>query len=74
MKNIKVDYWLALTHILSDLHRYEHKIVVVIVSEQFLAIFALISVQICTNFHKYWNNAMSNDGLSIEIIGKSHGD
>ena len=23
-------------------------------------------LQICVNFHKYWNNAMSNDGLIIE--------
>ena len=23
---------------------------------------------------KYWNNVMSNDGLSIEIIDQSHGD
>jgi hypothetical protein len=29
---------------------------------------------ICANLHKYWNNAMSNDGLSTEIIDKSDGD
>jgi hypothetical protein len=36
--------------------------------------FALISVQICANLHKSWNNAMSNDGLIIKIIDQSHGD
>ena len=31
-------------------------------------------LQICANLQKYWNNAMSNYGLSIEIIDQSHGD
>ena len=34
----------------------------------------LKSEQICANLHKYWNNVMSNDGWSIEIIDQSHGD
>ena len=24
--------------------------------------------EICVNLQKYWNNAMSNDGVSIEIM------
>ena len=31
-------------------------------------------MQICANLQKYWNNAMTNDGLSIEIIDRSHGE
>ena len=30
--------------------------------------------EICANLHNYLNNAMSNDGSSIEIIDLSHGD
>ena len=29
-------------------------------------------MQICVNFQKYWNNAMSNDGLIIENMDLSH--
>ena len=64
----------------TDLHRYELKIVFVIVARLKLFRnnnknnFVIISVQICANLHKYWNNAMSNDGLIIEIIYQSHGD
>ena len=29
-------------------------------------------LQICANLQKQWNNAMSNDGSSIEIIDQSH--
>ena len=63
-----------------DLHRYDHKIVFVIVPCLKLFRnnnknkFVITSVQICANLHKYWNNAMSNDGLIIEIIDQSHGD
>jgi hypothetical protein len=31
-------------------------------------------LQICANLQKCWNNAMSNEGSSIEIIDQSHGD
>ena len=31
-------------------------------------------LQICVNLQKYWNNVMSIDGSSIEIIDQSHGD
>ena len=68
--------------IYTDLHRLERKIVFVIDSEQVARLklfrnniknyFALKSVQICTNLHKYLNNALSNDGSSIEIIDQSH--
>ena len=30
--------------------------------------------QIFVNIQKYWNNAMSNDGLGIERIDQTHGD
>jgi hypothetical protein len=59
--------------IYKDLHifaAFEPKIVFVIVSEQFCT----HMLQFCANLHKYWNNAMSNDGSSIEIIDQSHGD
>ena len=39
-----------------------------------LRLYAANVLQICVNLQKYWNNAMSNDGLSIEIIDQSHGD
>ena len=29
-------------------------------------------LQICVNFQKHWNNAMSNDGLIIENMDLSH--
>ena len=29
-------------------------------------------MQICANFHKFWNNMMSNDGLIIENMDMSH--
>ena len=59
-------------HIISgfDLWRFaafKPKIVFVIVSEQFCA----HMLQICANLHEYWNNAMSNDGSSIEILDQS---
>ena len=63
-----------------DLHRCDHKTVFVIVARLKLFgndnknNFVIISVQICANLHIYWNNAMSNDGLIIEIIDQSHGD
>ena len=31
-------------------------------------------LQICANLHKYWNNAMLNDGSSIDIIDQSDSD
>ena len=31
-------------------------------------------LQICGNFQKYWNNAMSNDGLIIENMDLVHTD
>ena len=30
--------------------------------------------KICANIHTYWKLANSNDGLSIEIIDRSHGE
>jgi hypothetical protein len=66
--------------IYEDLHRYDHKIVFVIVwclklfRTNNKNNFVIISVQIRANLHKYWNNAMSNDGLIIEIIDQSDGD
>ena len=54
----------------TDLLRHGHKIVFAIVFEQFCS----HMLQICANLYKYWNNAMSNDGLIIEIIDESHGD
>ena len=64
--------------IYEDLHRYARKIVFVIV--ECLKLFrnnnknncASISVQICANLHKSWNNTMSNDGLIIETMDLSH--
>ena len=56
-----------------DLHRFaafERKIVFVFVSEKLYA----HMLQIFANLHKYWNNAMLNDGSSIEIIDQSHRD
>ena len=29
-------------------------------------------MQICVNLQKYWNNAMSNDGLIVENMAQSH--
>ena len=75
-------YWAIIWHhivseflkICTDLHRYDHKIVFVIVWHLKLfrnnskSNFVIIFVQICANLQKYWNNALSNDGLIIEII------
>ena len=64
----------------TNLHRYDHKIVFVIVVRLKLFRnnnknnFVIISVQICANIHEYWKNAMSNDGLIIKMIDQSHGD
>ena len=67
-------YLWRFAQICTDLHRYDHKIVFVIVACLKLFRnnnknnFASISVQICANLHKSWNNTMSNDGLIIENI------
>ena len=40
-------------------------------------VFVIVSdhiLQICANFHKYWNNAMSNDGSSTKMIDQSYED
>ena len=37
-----------------------------------MRLYAVNFLQICVNFHKYWNNAMSNYGLIIENIDLSH--
>ena len=60
--------------IYEDLHRYDHKIVFFyclaskIVQNIRKNNFVAISELIFANLHKYWNNAMSNDGLIIEAI------
>ena len=63
-------YFLRFAQICKEFAAFEHKIVFVIVSEQFWA----HMLQICANLHKYWNNAMSNDGSSVEIIHQPPGD
>ena len=67
-----------------DLHRFERKIVFVIVFEQFYKGNVLVTcnfttgtitfLKICANLQKYWNNAMSNDDLSLKKIDLSHGN
>ena len=67
-------YFLELSHHLTSycfkiyegLHRFDR--------QNCFCFFALKSVPICANLHKYWNNGMSNDGSSIKIIDQSHRD
>ena len=60
-------YFWRFAQICKKFSAFAHKIIFVIVSEQFCEL-------LCIKFQKYWNNAMSNDGSSIEIIYQSHGD
>jgi hypothetical protein len=73
-------YFLWLSHhltsycfrIYEDLHRLQHlraKLFYLL----FLNNFCSHVQKICVNLHKYWNNAISNHGSSIEIIDQSHG-
>ena len=50
--------------IYEDLHRFAKLFL-------FLLLFLII---ICANFHKKWNNAMSNDGSSTKMIDQSYED
>ena len=45
-----------------------------IIKKTFLRANAANFFEICANLQKYWNNVMSNDGSSIEIIDESHRD
>ena len=42
------------------------------ITKTILRSYAANFLQICVNFQKYWNNAMSNDDLIIENMDLSH--
>ena len=42
------------------------------ITKTILPSYAANFLQICVNFQKYWNKAMSNDGLIIENMDLSH--
>ena len=42
------------------------------VVQKHLFSYASSFLQICVNLQKYWCNAMSNDGLTIEDVDLSH--
>ena len=73
-------YFCRFTQICKKFAAFAHKIVFVIVSEQFYYRnnnknnFSSKCCKFLANLQKYWNIAMSNDASSIEIIDQSHGD
>ena len=71
-----VPVFLKFAQICKKFAAFAHKIVFVIVSV--VKLFRNNNknnfLQICPNLQKYWNIAMSNDGSSIKIIDKFHGD
>ena len=73
-------YFWRFAQICKKFAAFARKIVFVIVSEQFYYRnnnknnFVSKCCKLLANLQKYWNNAKSNDGSSIEIIDQSHGD
>ena len=69
--------------IFENLHRFarnlQHKnaklfLLLFLITQTILCSCAANFSQICVNGQKYWNNALSNDGLSFEMIYMSHGN
>ena len=73
-------YFWRFTQICTKFAAFARKIVLLLFLNNFITetttktILRANAGNFCANLQKYWNNTMSNDGSSIDIIDQFHGD